>query len=144
MVCFCLNAQSRSHLKISDIIKPRITVIGCFMATKNVAGWAISRLLPMLEGCTANTTQAQGAWRRYDHIYYTRDKFTMLRDVGMANKPTKTTQISVRMAQHNERTRLHDLSCIPTNLYACTSHATLFVHYVEPSAHLFVWFLSIC
>ena len=34
----------------------------------------------------------------------------------MANESTKTTQISVWMAQHNERTRLHDLSCTPTNL----------------------------
>ena len=56
----------------------------------------------------------------------TRDKtFTMLGEVGMANKPSKTTQTSVRMAQHNERTRLHDLSCTPTNLHACTSHANL-------------------
>ena len=42
--------------------------------------------------------------------------FTMLEEVGMANKSTKTTQTSVRMAQHNERTRLHDLSCTLTNL----------------------------
>ena len=35
--------------------------------------------------------------------------FTMLGEVGMANKSTKTTQTSVRMTQHNERTRLHDL-----------------------------------
>ena len=42
--------------------------------------------------------------------------FTMLGEVGMANESTKTTQTSVRMAQHNERTRLHDLSCTPTNL----------------------------
>ena len=32
--------------------------------------------------------------------------FTMLGEVGMANESTKTTQTSVRMAQHNERTRL--------------------------------------
>ena len=37
----------------------------------------------------------------------TRDKtFTMLGEVGMANESTKTTQASMRMAQHNERTRL--------------------------------------
>ena len=41
----------------------------------------------------------------------TRDKkliFTMLGEVGMANKSTNTTQTSLRMAQHNayERTRL--------------------------------------
>ena len=37
----------------------------------------------------------------------TRDKtFTMLGEVGMANESTKTTQTSVRVAQHNERTRL--------------------------------------
>ena len=28
--------------------------------------------------------------------------FTMLGEVGMANESTKTTQTSVRMAQHNE------------------------------------------
>ena len=32
--------------------------------------------------------------------------FTMLGEVGMAIKSTKTTQTSVRMTQHNERTRL--------------------------------------
>ena len=42
--------------------------------------------------------------------------FAMLGEVGMANESTKTTQTSVRMAQHNERTRLHDLLCTPTNL----------------------------
>ena len=42
--------------------------------------------------------------------------FIMLGEVGMANKSTKTTQTSVWMAQHNERTRLHDLSSMPTNL----------------------------
>ena len=43
--------------------------------------------------------------------------FTMLGEVGMANESTKTTQTSVWMAQHNGRTRLHDLSCTPTNLH---------------------------
>ena len=42
--------------------------------------------------------------------------FTMLGEVGMANESTKTTQTSVQMARHNEQTRLHDLSCTPTNL----------------------------
>ena len=40
----------------------------------------------------------------------------MLGEVGMASELTKTTQTSVQMAQHNERTRLHDLSCTPTKL----------------------------
>ena len=43
--------------------------------------------------------------------------FTMLGEVGMANESTKTTQTSVRLAQHNEQTRLHDLSCTPTNIH---------------------------
>ena len=42
--------------------------------------------------------------------------FTMLGEVGIANELTKTTQTSVWMAQHNERTRLHDLTRTPTNL----------------------------
>ena len=37
----------------------------------------------------------------------TRDKkIYNVREVGMANESTKTTQTSVRMAQHNERTTL--------------------------------------
>ena len=67
-----------------------------------------------------------------------------VRGVGMANESTKTTQTSVRMTQHNKRTRLHDLSCTPT--YQSTRALvmpTLFVYCVESSAHLFVWFLLI-
>ena len=61
------------------------------------------------------------AWDKFDvvsqfiRIQETKT-FTMLGEVGMANESTKTTQTSVWMAQHNERTRLHDLSCTPTNL----------------------------
>ena len=40
----------------------------------------------------------------------------MLGEVGMANESTKNAQTSVWMAQHNERTRLHELLCTPTNL----------------------------
>ena len=39
-------------------------------------------------------------------VYKRQKTFTMLGEVGMANESTKTTQTSVRMAQHNERTRL--------------------------------------
>ena len=71
----------------------------------------------------------------WGHIM-TRDKtFTMLGEVGMANKSTKTIQTSVRMAQHNERTRLHDLSCTPYQPIRALVMPTLFVHCVEPSAH---------
>ena len=70
---------------------------------------------------------------------YTTDKNVFnFRGVGMANELTESTQTSVWMAQHNERTRLHDLLCTPTQ----AMHAlVLFVHCVEPSAHLFVCFL---
>ena len=71
----------------------------------------------------------------------TRDKtFTMLGEVGMANESTKTTQTSVWMAQYNEQTRLHDLSCMSYDAYQPTRALvmpTLSVHCVEPSTHLF-------
>ena len=89
----------------------------------------------------------QGMWRKAESLLSTANAiqetktFTMLGEVGMANESTKTTQTSVRMAQHNERTRLHDLLCTPTNL---RTHALVMPTLcVEPSAHLFVWFLSI-
>ena len=44
----------------------------------------------------------------------TKKTFTILVEVGMANESTNTTQTSVWMAQHNERTRLHDLSFTPS------------------------------
>ena len=52
----------------------------------------------------------------------------------MANESTKTTQTSVRMAQHNERTRLvvHTYKSMRALVMP-----TLFAHCVEPSAHLF-------
>ena len=50
----------------------------------------------------------------FSYIQQDTKTFTMLEGVGMANKSTKSTQTSVRMAQHNERTRLHDLPCTPT------------------------------
>ena len=47
--------------------------------------------------------------------------FTILGEVGVANEIlTKTTQTSVWMAQHNEQTRLRDLSCTPTYQPMCT------------------------
>ena len=46
----------------------------------------------------------------------------MLGEVGMANESTKTRQTSMWMAQHNERTRLHDLSRAHLPTYVCTSH----------------------
>ena len=50
------------------------------------------------------------SFHNYVCYNYTRDKnIYNVRGVGMANESTKTTQTSVRMAQHNERTRLHDL-----------------------------------
>ena len=85
-----------------------------------------------------------GFCRSVSHSYvYKRQKHLQCQ-IGMANKSTKTTQTSVWMAQHNERTRLHDLSCTPTNLrMRALVVPTQFVHCVEPSTHLFVWFLSI-
>ena len=67
-----------------------------------------------------NTLQNQGSKKTSAYVFVqktyvspltkskgTRDKtFTMLGEVGMANESTKTTQTSVRMAQHNEQTRL--------------------------------------
>ena len=49
--------------------------------------------------------------------------FTMLGEVEMANESTKTTQTSVWMAQHNERTRLHTYK--PTRALVMP---TLFAH----------------
>ena len=60
----------------------------------------------------------------YPDPLVTRDKtFTMLGEVGMANESTKTTQTSVRMAQHNEQGCMTCHAHLPN--YACTSHANL-------------------
>ena len=50
----------------------------------------------------------------------------------MANESTKTTQTSVRMAKHNERTRLQDLHTYKS--MCALVMPTLFTHCVEPSA----------
>ena len=49
----------------------------------------------------------------------------MLGEVEMANESTKTAQTSVQMAQHNERTRLHDLLCTRTieNVFVFCTHS---------------------
>ena len=58
----------------------------------------------------------------------------------MANKSTKSTQTSVRMAQHNERTRLHELLCTPTQ---ATRALVMQPCCVEPSALVCVLFVDL-
>ena len=49
-------------------------------------------------------------------LWLTRDKNIYNVRGGRNGESTKSTQTSVRMAQHNERRQLHDLSCTPTDL----------------------------